>query len=101
MTYDYSDKLFVSKLAKDMNKNTPNDVVKKLCKQANIDNDIVAHTMRKAFGSLLIADGVELEQVSKLMGHSNSSVTSRIYTKQVKNSVKDIMEQHDVFDNIM
>ena len=101
MTYDYSDKLFVSKLGKDMNKNTPNDVVKKLCKQANIDNDIVAHTMRKAFGSLLIADGVELEQVSKLMGHSNSSVTSRIYTKQVKNSVKDIMEQHDVFDNIM
>ena len=40
---------------------------------------IIFHQLRHTYGSLLIAQGVDVVTVSKLMGHSSPAVTLKIY----------------------
>lgn len=40
--------------------------------------------MRHSFVSLLSADGMPLEQISRLVGHSSTAVTETVYRKQIK-----------------
>ena len=39
------------------------------------------HTLRRTFGSDLINRGVRLEAVSKLLGHSTTTITERAYAQ--------------------
>ena len=42
------------------------------------------HTLRHTFGSVMIRRGVGVEVVSKLMGHSNVSITYSIYIHSIQ-----------------
>jgi integrase len=42
------------------------------------------HDLRHSAASLLIAEGVELVEVSKLLGHSDIRITGTLYTHLVK-----------------
>lgn len=52
--------------------------VQRHAKKAGIEKDICFHTSRHTFGTMLIAAGIELATVSKLMGHTTVK-TTQIY----------------------
>lgn len=37
------------------------------------------HTLRRTYGSALINDGLRLEVISKLLGHSSTTITEKSY----------------------
>jgi integrase len=45
--------------------------------------------LRHSFVSLLSDDGVPLEQISRLVGHSGTAVTELIYRKQIRPVIDD------------
>jgi len=53
---------------------------KKACKLAGIDG-AVPHTMRHSVASHLISNGVPVLEVSRLLGHSSTAITERVYMK--------------------
>lgn len=53
--------------------------LKRIVNRTNIKHDITLHTLRHTFGSTLIRRGVGIEVVSKLMGHSNITITYNKY----------------------
>lgn len=46
--------------------------------------DWTPREMRHSFVSLLSDSGVPVEQISRLVGHSSSAVTERVYRKQIR-----------------
>jgi len=60
-------------------------------KKSGIDKDISFHWSRHTFGTLLIQSGVDIYTASKLMGHSNPTVTAiyaRVLDKGKEDAVK-------------
>ena len=47
--------------------------------RTNIQKHVSLHTLRHTFGSTLLRNGVNIEVVSKLMGHSNITITYNKY----------------------
>lgn len=57
----------------------------RLIRKTNImDKRITLHTLRHTFGSTLLRRGVNIEVVSKLMGHANISITYNKYIHAIK-----------------
>lgn len=46
---------------------------------AGVDERVHFHSLRHLYASRLLAAGVPLPTVSRLLGHSNPAVTARIY----------------------
>jgi site-specific recombinase XerD len=42
-----------------------------------------AHSLRHTFGSLLVEEGIDMEDIRELMGHSSTTVT-KIYVELVQ-----------------
>ena len=55
-------------------------VFNRLRKKVGLDT-MQTHDLRKAFGSVLLTEGVDIMTVSAWMGHSSPEVTMRIYAK--------------------
>jgi integrase len=53
------------------------------------------HDLRHSAASLLIAEGVELVEVSKLLGHSELRVTADLYTHLVKQTAAKVARLMD------
>ncbi len=51
--------------------------------------DWTPRELRHSFVSLLSDDGVPIEQISRLVGHSGTSVTELVYRKQIRPVVED------------
>lgn len=51
----------------------------RICRWTNIRYHITLHTLRHTFGSTLVRRGVNIEVVSKLMGHANITITYNKY----------------------
>jgi integrase len=43
------------------------------------------HDLRHCAGSLMLADGEDIQAVSELLGHSSRAVTERIYAHALRN----------------
>jgi integrase len=56
-------------------------------KQLGLDT-MLTHDLRKAFGSVLLLNGVDIMTVSLWMGHSSPEVTMRIYAKVLPEAEK-------------
>lgn len=56
-----------------------NQYAKELAKLANINQNITSHLMRKSFATLLINKGISIETIAKCLGHSNTTITQKIY----------------------
>lgn len=64
-----------------------------------IGRKITPHALRHTTASLLIADGIPLEVVSRMLGHDGSRITKQIYihiTQELKNRDKEILSKATV-----
>lgn len=64
-----------------------------------IGRRITPHALRHTTASLLIADGIPLEVVSRMLGHDGSRITKQIYihiTQELKNRDREILSQAQV-----
>ncbi|KSV60067.1 hypothetical protein ASU35_17465 [Acetivibrio ethanolgignens] len=52
--------------------------------KAQINKKVTLHTLRHTFGSVLLRKGVNIEVVSKLMGHANINITYNKYIHSIK-----------------
>ena len=69
---------------------------KALAKRAGLGDDWHPHELRHSNASLLSAAGVPIEQISDLLGHSESRTTERTYRHELASSIshgKAAMEQ--------
>lgn len=57
-----------------------NTVLKRICKQLGLPNNISNHTLRHTFGTRCIESGMQPKVVQTLMGHKDISVTLNTYT---------------------
>lgn len=65
---------------KDFNKN-----LKRNLEKANIDKDIASHGLRRSCVTHYLNDGVPIQQVAVLVGHSSTSTTMRYYKEDGSN----------------
>ena len=56
----------------------------RLVKRSGITRHVTLHTLRHTFGSTLLRNGVNIEVVSKLMGHANITITYNKYIHSIK-----------------
>ena len=56
----------------------------RLIKRSGITRHVTLHTLRHTFGSTLLRNGVNIEVISKLMGHANISITYNKYIHSIK-----------------
>ncbi|MCW5907300.1 MAG: integrase catalytic domain-containing protein [Chitinophagales bacterium] len=61
--------------------NTYNRELKQLQQLAAIETRLTTHVARRTFGQMMIDRGVALEVVSKMLGHSATSMTERYYAR--------------------
>lgn len=96
-----SDYMFVSKTGKQLDKNIVNEIIKNACDYAELDDKLVAHAMRHICGSLLLEEGNTIEEVSKILGHSNVQITSKIYAEMVVGSSKRVISNNSFLREII
>lgn len=64
--------------------NTVNKSLKRALKQLDISPLITMQGARHTFGSILIYKGIDLIIVSEMLGHKNTSITSKVYIHIIK-----------------
>jgi len=75
------------------------NIIKKACKDANINKNVSPHTIRHSFATHLLTNGADLRTIQLLLGHSNIS-TTEIYTHITDNRSRDILRKfHPRFNN--
>lgn len=67
-----------------------------ITKRSGIDKKISLHTLRHTFGSTLIRNGVGVEVVSELMGHSDITITYNKYIHVVQEQKAMAMNIHPI-----
>lgn len=85
--------LFVSRIGRQMTRQTLWHRIKKLAIIAGIRTELSPHGLRHAFATHLINHGADLRTVQLLLGHSDLS-TTQIYTHVAKERMKQIHHQH-------
>lgn len=73
-----SDNVFVHEDGRKYTENYFNRMLKRVAKQAGLNENITSHIMRHSFASNLIGKGVDIVKVKKLLGHE-SIITTNIY----------------------
>jgi len=66
----------------------PNLLIKEACKRSGVEH-AGPHDFRHAAGQWLLDVGVSIELVSRILGHSSTSVTERIYARVKQDAVGD------------
>ena len=56
-------------------------LIKVLMVQCGITKEATSHWARRTTGMVLLNKGVPIELVAKVLGHSNISVTQKVYAK--------------------
>lgn len=54
-------------------------------KRAGLSEEMTLHDLRHCAGSLMLANGEDIQAVSELLGHSSRAVTERIYAHALRN----------------
>ena len=84
--------VFTDKNGKQLNPDRIRRYLAEIAKKAGIDNLTELHALRHSFASRLIAKGVDLPSVQKLMGHS-SIETTMIYTHQTTDHLRNAISK--------
>ena len=69
-----------------------NLLLKKIAKSCGITKNVSSHLARHSFATLALTQGVSIESVSKMLGHSNISIT-QVYAKITNKKVGNEMNQ--------
>ena len=56
----------------------------RIIRKSGIDRHVTLHTLRHTFGSTLLRKGVNIEVISKLMGHANITITYNKYIHAIQ-----------------
>lgn len=70
-----------------------NDYLKAVCVMAKIQKPVTSHWARHTGATLLLNQGVEMEIVAKVLGHSSTKITRQVYAKLLDTTVADAMGQ--------
>ena len=73
-----------------------NHRLKDVAKVANINKPLASHFARHTAGMLLLNNGVRLEVVAKVLGHSSVKITEKVYASVLKKTVA--MEMSKMLD---
>ena len=69
----------------------PNQVVNRYLKElafvCNIDKNLHTHVFRKTYATNLLQSGIPMSTISTCMGHTNSSITAKVYAFTTDNLV--------------
>ena len=68
-----------------------NEYLKEIAEVCHIEKDISTHSARHTFATIALNNGVALQNVAKMLGHSNIKMTQR-YARVLDRSVKRDME---------
>ena len=70
-----------------------NQYIKMIAVMAGINKPVSSHWARHTGATLLLNSGVEMEVVSKVLGHSSTRMTRMIYAKMLDETIADAMEK--------
>lgn len=66
---------------------------KRLCDKLDIQEGCTIHSLRHTYCTILARQGVSLLDASRLMGHSNVSITARVYSHVTDNEKKNAVQK--------
>lgn len=61
--------------------------LKDIQRLAGVKTNITTHLLRKTYAHRMLNAGVKIDTVERLLGHSNSIITRRIYCKKTTSTV--------------
>lgn len=64
-----------------------NSYLKEIQKLAGIKTVITTHLLRKTYAHYMLNSGVRIETVARLLGHSNSLITQKIYCRKTTETI--------------
>ncbi len=70
--------------------------LKRIIARTDIQNNVTLHTLRHTFGSTLVRRGVNIEIVSRLMGHAKISTTYNKYIHTLKEQEMETMQMFSI-----
>ena len=70
-----------------------NVYLKELQKLAGISTIITTHLLRKTYAHYMLNNGVRIETVARLLGHSNTNITQKIYCRQTSETIANEVAQ--------
>lgn len=96
-----SDYLFTSVRGNMLDKNVPLSIVKNYAKRAGMGDNFHCHDMRHLCITVLIESGVEISEVSKVVGHSDISTTQKNYFKPSNDKIKENINKNKLLSDVM
>lgn len=73
-----------------------NAYLKELQKLADIKTVITTHLLRKSYAHYMLNSGVKIETVARLLGHSNSLITQKIYCRKTTDTIAKEVESLNI-----
>ena len=98
---DNSDYLFVSNQGNMLDHNVPLNLIKKYAKLAGMGDNFHCHDMRHLCITTLVESGVDIAEVSKIVGHSSVNTTQKNYFKPSKSKVQENINKNDLLNEII
>lgn len=96
-----SDYLFTSVNGNMLDKNVPLNIVKKYAEMSGMGDNFHCHDMRHLCITVLIESGVEISEVSKVVGHSDISTTQKNYYKPSNNKIKENINKNKLLSEVI
>lgn len=96
-----SEYLFTSVNGNMLDKNVPLNIIKKYAKRAGMGDDFHCHDMRHLCITVLIESGVDISEVSKIVGHTDISTTQKNYFKPSNNQIKENINKNKLLSDVM
>ena len=90
------DALFISSYKSRISSKGLEKMINTICDKMGIEHKRV-HQFRHDTCNILIESGVELEKVSKILGHSSPNITYKIYYSQSTDNKKKIVNENPIF----
>jgi len=75
---------------KPMCRRVVSDALDRVIAKAKLEKRLTPHQLRHTFASLLLADGADIAEVAKLMGHKSPATTIRVYTHFVPRKTESV-----------
>ena len=75
--------------------NTINTSLKRQSKFANFEFEITFHWARHTWAVLALEKGVEISKISRLLGHTSSAVTEKVYCRFLPETLADVVDELD------
>lgn len=70
-----------------------NGYLKEIADLCGINKKLHSHLARHTFATILLNNGMDILSVSKILGHSNSRITEKVYAKMMPKTLGDKVEE--------